>query len=139
MNKLTFFDVTVIRNTNDTINTTVYRKPTSTDIYIIWDSHSPLQRKKTTANVLIKRAIKISSDKKFSDEELDIIKHNLCKVNNYPKKSAQNITNYNLNRRNSIALNLNKGNNRKEISMNFKYAGQKGEQLMSKVKKIVSN
>ena len=134
MNKLTFFDVMVIRNTNDTINTTVYRKPTSTDIYIIWDSHSPLQRKKTTANVLIKRAIKISSDK-----ILDIIKHNLCKVNNYPKKSAQNITNYNLNKRNSIALNLNKGNNRKEISMNFKYAGQKGEQLMSKVKKIVSN
>ena len=139
MNKLTFFDVTVIRNTNDTINTTVYRKPTSTDIYIIWDSHSPLQSKKTTPNVLIKRAIKICSDKKFSDEELDIIKHNLCKVNNYPKKSAQNITNYNLNKRNSIALNLNKGNNRKEISMNFKYAGQKGEQLMSKVKKIVSN
>ena len=139
MNKLTFFDVMVIRNTNDTINTTVYRKPTSTDIYIIWDSHSPLQSKKTTPNVLIKRAIKICSDKKFSDEELDIIKHNLCKVNNYPKKSAQNITNYNLNKRNSIALNLNKGNNRKEISMNFKYAGQKGEQLMSKVKKIVSN
>ena len=52
-NKLTFLDVMVIRNTNDTINTTVYQKPTNTDIYINWHSHSPLQWKKTTANVLI--------------------------------------------------------------------------------------
>ena len=64
-NKLTFLDVMVIRNTNDTINTTVYRKSTNTDIYINWHSHSPLQWKKTTANVLIQRAIKIYSKKVF--------------------------------------------------------------------------
>ena len=63
--KLAFLDVMVIRNTNDTINTTVYGKSTNTDIYINWHSHSPLQWKKTTANVLIQRAIKICSDKKF--------------------------------------------------------------------------
>ena len=62
-NKLAFLDVMVIRNTNDTINTTVYRKPTNTGIYINWHSHSPW--KKTTANVLIQSAIKICSDKKF--------------------------------------------------------------------------
>ena len=33
-NKLVFLDEMVIRNTNDTINTVVYRKPTNTDIYI---------------------------------------------------------------------------------------------------------
>ena len=63
-NKLEFFDLMIIRNTNDTINTTVYRKPTNTDIYINWHSHSPLQWKKTTANVLVYREIKICSDKK---------------------------------------------------------------------------
>ena len=31
-NKLEFLDVMVIRNTNGTINTTVYQKPTNTDI-----------------------------------------------------------------------------------------------------------
>ena len=55
-----------------------------TDIYINWHSHSTLQSKKTIANVLIQRAIKICSDEKFSDEELGIIKHNLREVNNYP-------------------------------------------------------
>ena len=79
-NKLAFLNVMVIRNTNDIINTTVYRKPTNTDIYINWHSHSPLPWKKTTANVLIQREIKICSDKKFLDEELNLIKHSLCDV-----------------------------------------------------------
>ena len=51
----------------------------------------------------------------------------------------QNIINYNLHKRNSIAPNLNEGNNSKEIFINLKYAGRKGEQLMSKMKNIVSN
>ena len=52
-NKLAFLDVMVITNTNDSINITVYQKPTNRDIYINWHSHSPLQWKKTTANMLI--------------------------------------------------------------------------------------
>ena len=138
-NKLAFLDMMVIRNTNDAINTTVYQKPPNPDIYINWHSHSLLQWKKTTANVLIQRAIKICSDKKFFDEELDIIKHNLCEVQNYPRKFVQNIIDYNLHKRNSIAPNLNEGNNSKAIFINCKYAGQKGEQLISKMKKIVRN
>ena len=50
----------------------------------------------------------------------------------------QNI-NYNLHKRNIIAPNSNEGNNNKEIFINLKYAGQNGEQLVSKMKKIVSN
>ena len=130
-NKLAFLNVMVIRNTNDIINTTVYRKPKNTDIYINWHSHSPLQWKKTTANVLIQREIKICSDKKFLDEELNLIKHILCDVNNYPKKFVQSIINYNLHKRNGIAPNLNEGNNSKEVFINLKYAGKTGEQLMS--------
>ena len=55
-----------------------------------WHSHSPIQRKKTTAN-----------------------------------------------KRNGIAPNLNEGNNSKETFIKLKYAGQKGEKLMPKMKKIV--
>ena len=138
-NKLAFLDEMVIRNTNDTINTTVYQKPTNTDIYINWNSHSPLHWKKTTANILIHRAIKICSDKKLLDEELDITKHHLCEVNEYPRKFVKNIINDNLYKRNSIAAKLNERKNRKEIIINLKYAGQKGEQLMSKMKKIICN
>ena len=49
----------------------------------------------------------------------------------------QNIINYNLHRRNSIAPNLNEGKNSGGIFINLKYAGQIGDQLMSKMKKIL--
>ena len=94
---------------------------------------------KTTANLLIQRAIIIFSDEKFLDEELETIKSNLYEVNGYPRKFEQNIIKYNLHKRNSIAPNLNEGNNSKETFINLKYAGQKGVQLISKMKKIVSN
>ena len=54
-------------------------------------------------------------------------------------KFVQSIINYNLHKKNSIAPNLNKGNNNKGLFINLKYNGEKGEQLMSKRKKIVSN
>ena len=81
---------------------------------------------KTTANLLIQRAIIIFSDEKFLDEELETIKSNLYEVNGYPRKFEQNIIKYNLHKRNSIAPNLNEGNNSKETFINLKYAGQKG-------------
>ena len=87
----------------------------------------------------IRRAIKIWSDKKFLDEDLDIIKRNLCDVNDYPRKFVKNVINDNLHKRNSIAPKLNEGQNRKEIVINLKYAGQKGEQTMSEIKKIICN
>ena len=51
----------------------------------------------------------------------------------------KNIISDNLHKRNSIAPKLNERKNRKEIIINFKYAGQKREQLMSKLKKIICN
>ena len=70
-NKLAFPDLMVIRSTNDTINTTVYRRPTNTYIYVNYHSHSLLQCKKTAVKVLIQRAIEICSDERFLDKELD--------------------------------------------------------------------
>ena len=89
--------------------------------------------------MLIQRATRICFDKKLFLEELDTIKHNLCEVNYYPRKFIQNVINYNLHKRNSIAPNLNEENNRKKIFINLKHAGHKRGQLMSKMNKIVSN
>ena len=95
-NKLAFLDIMVISNTNGTINTTAYQKSTNIHIYINWHIHFPLRWKETAANVLIQRTIRICSNKMLTDEDLDIIKYNLCDVNNYPRKIMQNISNYNL-------------------------------------------
>ena len=117
-NKLAFLDVMVSRNTNETINT-VYCKPTNKDIHINWHSHSSLLWKRATANVLIQRASRICSDKKVLGEKLDIIKQNLCRINNYPRKFVQNIRNYNLHKRNRTDPNITEGNNSKDIFIIF--------------------
>ena len=100
-----------------------------TQTFTLTGIHIHHYREEITASLLIQRAIKICSDKKFLDEELNIIKHNLCDVNNYPRIFVQSIINYNLHKRNSIASNLNEGNNSKEIFINLKYARKKGEQI----------
>ena len=41
----------------------------------------------------------------------------------------QSIINYNLHKRNSVAPNSNEENDSKEIFINLKYAGKKGEQI----------
>ena len=55
------------------------------------------------------------------------------------KKFVKSIINDNLHKRNSIAPKLNKEKNRNEIIINVRYAGQKRELLMSKMKKIICN
>ena len=52
------------------------------------------------------------------------------------QEDSSKIINYNLHKKNSIAQNLNEGNNSEEIFINLKYAVQKEEQLMSKMKKV---
>ena len=39
--KISFLDVLVIRDSNNNINTTVYRKSTNNDIYLNWESFAP--------------------------------------------------------------------------------------------------
>ena len=39
--KISFLDVLVIRDSNNNINTTVYRKNTNNDIYLNWESFAP--------------------------------------------------------------------------------------------------
>ena len=99
--------------------------------------HSPFRWKKTTAKVLIQRAIRICSSKWLHDEKLNMIKHSLCDVSNYSRKFARNIIDYNLHKRNGIPPNLSETSNSRKIFINLKYAGQTGEQLMLKMKKIV--
>ena len=137
--KIPFLDVLIIRNSDDSLSTTVYRKPTNTDLYINWYSHSPLQWKKTTANILIQRAINICSSKELLDKELNIIEHSLCIINGYPKNFVKNIIRYNIykNKNQTQHSNDNNNNDNKEIYINLKYAGDKGEQIMRKMKKLV--
>ena len=52
---LAFLDVKVTRNKDNTISTTIYKKPTHTDRYLQFDSHHPKHHKFTVAKTLHNR------------------------------------------------------------------------------------
>ena len=83
-NKLAFLDVLLIRN-KDTIETTVYRKPTNSDIYFNWKSFSPCSWKRGTLKTIIRRAYLICSTPDYLQEESDHMAYVFEKFNNYPK------------------------------------------------------
>ena len=59
---ISFLDVLVKRDNENKLNTSVYRKSTSNDIYINWYAHVPNTWKIATLRILIKRAFSISSN-----------------------------------------------------------------------------
>ena len=68
-NRLPYLDVMVIRSGTSFL-TTIYRKPTFTDLYTLWQSFSSKQQKITLICSLVTRAKRICSPSLFS-EELD--------------------------------------------------------------------
>ena len=78
------FTYELIRN-KDTIETTIYRKPTNSDIYLNWKSFSPCSCKHGTLKTIIRRAYLICSKPDYLQEELDHIAYIFEKFNNYPK------------------------------------------------------
>ena len=109
-----FLDVLVKRCDDGHFETSVYRKKTSTDLYINWKSHAPVQWKSSTLKGLVKRAILISSTTEAMEQELEHLKQVFCKINDYPRKFVENIVIDELrkedNRRNNVENNINKDN-----------------------------
>ena len=75
-NKLTFL-VVLLKCNKDTVETTVYKKPTNSDIYLNWKSFSHCSWKPSTFKTIIRRVYLISSTSDFLREELDR-SHRLC-------------------------------------------------------------
>ena len=64
---LSFLDVAVIRKTDGTLSTDIYRKPTHTGRYLFFTSHHPLNQKLSIARTLYSRANNIISDENKKD------------------------------------------------------------------------
>ena len=148
--KLPFLDVLIQVNNDSKIETSVYRKKTNTDIYMNWFSYAPFSWKVATLKSLVKRAFLISSKTQFLDAELEHITETFTKKNDYPNRLVQEII------RNERLLNVETTNIRTpdetenagaeeqeekpdQLSLNLPYAGKKGEELVKKVKKYISN
>ena len=57
-----FLDILVMPNEDGSLSSTVYRKPTHTDLYLQWDSHHTLPSKYSVIGILLHRAETICSN-----------------------------------------------------------------------------
>ena len=65
-----FLDMLITPTEDGRLNTTVYRKPTHTDMYLKWDSHHPISSKYSVVGTLHHRAKTVcSSPDKLKREE----------------------------------------------------------------------
>ena len=81
--KLPFLDVLVGRRDSSSL-TSVYRKPTFTELYLSWDSFAPRSRQRNLIRFLSYRALNICSDCRIEDE-LKVIK-DIVINNGYPEE-----------------------------------------------------
>ena len=144
-------DVLIKRNTLDEIETSVYRKVTNTDIYMNWYSHAPSTWKIATLKSLVKRAFLLSSNTESLNSELEHIKNTFSDKNDYPLKLVEEIIKNERNyqqqklQQSEISDDAHEEIANSEIeepatlTLNLPYAGDKGEKLISKVKKYVCN
>ena len=84
-----FLDVSVRRKGNGSFATSVYRKKTSSDIYINWKSYAPRTWKVGTLHGLLQRAFMICSDTTEVEKELKYLANVFENVNGYPKRVIQ--------------------------------------------------
>ena len=68
---LPFLDVLVMPQEDGSLKSTVFRKPTHTDLYLRWDSHHTLPSKYSVIGTLLHRAKTICSDPQLLKQEED--------------------------------------------------------------------
>ena len=89
--KIAFLDVLVERTGNGTFESSVYRKPTNTDLYIHWQSYAPEGWKVGTLKTLIHRAYTVCSTPESRRVELDHLKRVFSDINGYPRRLVNNM------------------------------------------------
>ena len=82
------FLYTLTKPTPNSIESTVYRKPTHTDRYLDYNSSLPISAKLYVIHTLINRAKQVCSTPEFLTKEMDHL-HNILQDNHYPAQFFQ--------------------------------------------------
>ena len=93
---LPFLDTLVTIQPENTLSTSVYRKPTHTDQYLHWDSNHHITAKHSVYSTLAHRAKTVSSTQDSLDKELLHIKQLYTTVNSQTGHSTNGNTNSNI-------------------------------------------
>ena len=89
---IAFLDILIIPEENGKLNTTIYRKPTHTDMYLHWDSHHNIPSKDSVIGTLYHRANTICSTTQYLQREEKHLNQTLkkCKYPSWAINRAQN-------------------------------------------------
>ena len=130
-------DVLIKIVNNNKLETGVYQKPTSTDIYIKWNAHAPTEWKIGTLRNLIKRAKLISSDESLVNEEMKYLTKVFHEVNDYPMSIINTIAQQELNDSQSKNRRAETNETSNKIQLILPYSGKQGKKLITKMKKHI--
>ena len=86
---INFLDVKITRNSDNSISTSTYRKPTFTGVMLNWNSLTSIKYKKGLISCLLDRSNKICSTEAQRIEEMEDLR-NLLIDNNYPPHIIEN-------------------------------------------------
>ena len=122
----------------------VYRKKTCSNIYIHWNSFSPVNWKIGTLEGIIRRAYMICTDETDLKEELSFVSEVFKSINGYPKRiidQSQSKMKTKFARQESTEEReneeVNEETDNKERAQPFlvvPYAGERGEKIMKKLR-----
>ena len=138
-----FLDVLVRRKENGNFATSVYRKKTSSDIYINWNSYAPRTWKIGTLHGLLQRAFTICSDESDVEKEIKHLKSIFAKINGYPMQVIENtITKV---RNKNLPVTPHEAETQAEDEpgevsrphMSLPYGGDKGNTVLKKLKRVL--
>ena len=144
---IAFLDVAVTRGSDKRLETSVYRKPTNTDVYMNWYAHAPTAWKVATLKSLVKRAVMVSSTSRAMEKEIEHLKKVFMGFNDYPEKLVNNIIENELQKTRETeeveveTANEDATNETTNVTatLSLPYAGAQGEQIMRKLKKTIDN
>ena len=131
--KITFLDVLTTRTKDNKLDTTVFRKEINTDLYINWNSHSPIQWKRGSLKNLIQRSISICSNEELLEDELNYLRNVFIKVNDYPPKLVNSIIKIELEKNSSDQQEATTNATSKQIHFVLPYAGNRGNNTIRKM------
>uniref|UniRef100_A0A8D8SBU3 Reverse transcriptase domain-containing protein n=1 Tax=Cacopsylla melanoneura TaxID=428564 RepID=A0A8D8SBU3_9HEMI len=128
---LPFLDVSVIKNTNGSVDICHYKKPTCSGRLLNYNSNQPYSYKINCAKNLINRTLNLS-DSKFHDNLIPEIYSTLID-NNYPKNLIKKL----IQNRNSNSTHQNISNNLPPIYYSFPYLGETSYKVEKTMKTLV--
>ena len=138
--KLAFLDVLVLRDeTNDKYTTTLYRKPTNTNLYLLFESNQCRRYKIGLIRTLTIRILRICSNDEQKQIELTTMKKTLIN-NGYPYKlilrgikEGEYVV-----KRSTDTVNKDKDKTEtKSVFLSFSFHGNESAEFAKKVKKLI--